>query len=115
MEQIVEIQLRYLKQRLKDRNFDVEFTEAAKKQLMDEGYDPAFGARPLEARYPTADWKTHWPTLKSSRANFSEGDRIRIDADSHTFKFEKIGILDVFLAGQAAISIEYPYALFMSG
>ena len=48
LDRIVEIQLRDLTARLKDRHLDVEFTEAAKKQLIDEGYDPAFGARPLK-------------------------------------------------------------------
>jgi len=40
--------LHYLTERLKARHLSVEFTAPAKKQLIDEGYDPAFGARPLK-------------------------------------------------------------------
>ena len=48
LEKIVHIQLGYLAERLKTRQLEVEFTDAARKQIMDEGYDPAYGARPLK-------------------------------------------------------------------
>jgi ATP-dependent Clp protease ATP-binding subunit ClpB len=87
LEKIVEIQLRYLAQRLKDRQFDVEITDAAKKQLMDEGYDPAFGARPLKR---VIQQRLENPLASEIIAGkFTEGDKIRIDADAHAFKFEK--------------------------
>lgn len=87
LEQIVEIQLRYLAKRLKERNFDVEFTDAAKKQLMDEGYDPAFGARPLKR---VIQQRLENPLATEIIAgHFAEGDKIRIDANGHAFKFEK--------------------------
>jgi ATP-dependent Clp protease ATP-binding subunit ClpA len=40
-------QLDSLKDRLTEYNIRVELTEAARKWLAKEGYDPAFGARPL--------------------------------------------------------------------
>jgi ATP-dependent Clp protease ATP-binding subunit ClpB len=87
LEQIVDIQLRYLARRLKERNFDVEITPAAKQQLMDEGYDPAFGARPLKR---VIQQRLENPLATEIIAgNFTEGDKLRIDADSHAFKFEK--------------------------
>ena len=88
LEKIVEIQLRYLAQRLKDRQFSVEFTDAAKKQLMDEGYDPAFGARPLK-RVIQQRLENKLAT-EIIAGKFTEGDKIRIDADAHAFTFEKI-------------------------
>jgi ATP-dependent Clp protease ATP-binding subunit ClpB len=48
LEKIVDIQLSRLAGRLHDRHINVQFTDNAKKQLMDQGYDPAFGARPLK-------------------------------------------------------------------
>jgi len=45
---IVDIQLGYLRQRLKDKDIKLEFTDNARSQILDEGYDPAFGARPLK-------------------------------------------------------------------
>ena len=46
--QIVELQLADLRKRLKDRQLDVKLTDAAKNYIVDEGYDPIYGARPLK-------------------------------------------------------------------
>jgi len=65
----------------------VEITDAAKKRLMDEGYDPSFGARPLKR---VIQQRLENPLASEIIAgNFVEGDKIRIDADAHAFKFEK--------------------------
>ncbi len=86
--QIVDIQLEYLKQRLKGRNINLEFSDGARKQIMDEGYDPAFGARPLK--------RTIQQRLENRLAaellagKFDEGDTIKIDAEQHRFSFEKM-------------------------
>jgi ATP-dependent Clp protease ATP-binding subunit ClpB len=88
LEQIVEIQLRYLKQRLKDRQLEIEFTDAAKKHLMDEGYDPVYGARPLKR---VIQQRLENPLASEIiSGKFSEGDNIRIDSDANAFKFEKV-------------------------
>ncbi len=47
LRQIVDIQLRRLQPRLDEHNIHLEVTEAAKDILAQEGYDPAYGARPL--------------------------------------------------------------------
>ena len=44
---IVELQVRALGTRLKDRRIDLEVTDAAREWLSEAGYDPAYGARPL--------------------------------------------------------------------
>jgi ATP-dependent Clp protease ATP-binding subunit ClpB len=46
--QIVDIQLRGLRARLADRRVGLEVTDAAVAALAHQGYDPAFGARPLK-------------------------------------------------------------------
>ncbi len=85
---IVDIQLDYLAQRLNERKINVEFTDNARKQIMDEGYDPVFGARPLK--------RTIQQRLENSLASellagkFAAGDTIKIDAGAHRFTFEKI-------------------------
>jgi ATP-dependent Clp protease ATP-binding subunit ClpB len=48
LNQIVDIQLRHLRDRLADRRITLEVTPAAEALLADKGYDPAFGARPLK-------------------------------------------------------------------
>ncbi len=87
LEKIVEIQLGLLKQRLKDRHLDVTFTDAAKKQLMDEGYDPTYGARPLKR---VIQQRLENPLSKEIlTGKFSEGDTVNIDADGQSFSFVK--------------------------
>ena len=45
---IAEIQLQLLHQRLRERELSLELTDAAISKLVDVGYDPVFGARPLK-------------------------------------------------------------------
>jgi ATP-dependent Clp protease ATP-binding subunit ClpB len=48
LEKIVEIQLGRLRERLAERKIEIALTEAARKQIVSLGYDPAYGARPLK-------------------------------------------------------------------
>jgi len=48
LRQIVDIQLARLRGLLKDRQITIELTDKAKDIVVAEGYDPAFGARPLK-------------------------------------------------------------------
>ena len=45
---IVDIQLKRLLSRLEERKIKLELTDAAREHLVDVGYDPAYGARPLK-------------------------------------------------------------------
>jgi ATP-dependent Clp protease ATP-binding subunit ClpC len=47
MERIVDLQMKEVQDRLSEYRIQVELTEPARKWLAKEGYDPAFGARPL--------------------------------------------------------------------
>jgi ATP-dependent Clp protease ATP-binding subunit ClpB len=88
LRQIVDIQLNYLAERLNGRNIKLKFTDSARKQIMDEGYDPAFGARPLKR---TIQQRLENPLAAELLAGkFTDGDKIKIDADSHKFMFEKV-------------------------
>jgi len=85
---IVDIQLDYLAERLKERNLKIEFTDEARRQIMDEGYDPVYGARPLK--------RTIQQRLENKLAaellagKFTDGDTIKINAAGHRFTFDKI-------------------------
>ncbi|MGH9733319.1 MAG: ATP-dependent chaperone ClpB [Candidatus Acidiferrales bacterium] len=48
IERIIDLQLADVKKRLLERKIDIELTPAAKSLLMREGYDPAYGARPMK-------------------------------------------------------------------
>jgi ATP-dependent Clp protease ATP-binding subunit ClpB len=87
LRKIVDIQLKYLAQRLKNRKIELKFTDQARKQIMDEGYDPVYGARPLKR---TIQQRLENPLANELLAGkFSEGDTIKIDADQHRFIFKK--------------------------
>ncbi|HEC04100.1 MAG TPA: AAA family ATPase, partial [Phycisphaerales bacterium] len=88
LRKIVDIQLEYLAERLRAGNLDVEFTDAARDQIMDEGYDPAFGARPLKRTIQQRLENELAAELLAGR--FTDGSKIRIDADAHRFTFEKV-------------------------
>jgi len=88
LSRIVDIQLRNLVARLKDRHLTLDFTDRAHKQLIDEGYDPSFGARPLKR---VIQQRLENPLANELLAGkFAEGDKIRIDADGNVFRFDKI-------------------------
>ena len=88
LRKIVDIQLDYLAERLNGRNITLEFTDSAREQIMDEGHDPAFGARPLKR---TIQQRLENPLATELLAgNFTEGDTVKIDANQHKFTFEKI-------------------------
>jgi ATP-dependent Clp protease ATP-binding subunit ClpB len=88
LQQIVEIQVRDLINRLRDRHLTLEFTDTAKQQLMDEGYDPSFGARPLK-RVIQQRLENKLAT-EIIAGKFSEGDTIRINGTGQMFEFEKV-------------------------
>jgi ATP-dependent Clp protease ATP-binding subunit ClpB len=48
LKQIIEIHLQLLRQRLEERHLGLELTEAAKAHLIQVGYNPTYGARPIK-------------------------------------------------------------------
>ena len=88
LKKIVDIQLGYLVQRLDSRKIKVEFTDSARNQIMDEGYDPVFGARPLKRTIQQRLENLLAAQILSGK--FAEGDAVKIDANQHKFTFEKI-------------------------
>jgi len=88
LSKIVDIQLGYLAERLRQRKLEVEFTDNARKQILDEGYDPAYGARPLKR---TIQQRLENPLATELLVGkFTDGDKIRIDASNYRFTFDKI-------------------------
>jgi ATP-dependent Clp protease ATP-binding subunit ClpB len=85
--QIVEIQLRRLRQLLSDRKIEIELSDAAKAKLARDGYDPAYGARPLkrviqrEVQDPLA--------LAILQGRFCEGDKVYVDVRDDQIVFSQ--------------------------
>ncbi|HET9453270.1 MAG TPA: ATP-dependent chaperone ClpB [Gemmatimonadaceae bacterium] len=88
IEKIVEIQLRKLERLLGDRKIRVEVSPEAKKFLAEEGYDPAFGARPLKRTIQS--FIQNPLALALLEGKYGEGDRIRVVPDGNgKLTFEK--------------------------
>jgi len=51
--QILDLQIKQLESRLKDKDMSLEITPEAKSLIVESGYDPAYGARPLKRALTT--------------------------------------------------------------
>jgi ATP-dependent Clp protease ATP-binding subunit ClpB len=88
LREIVNIQLKYMSERLKERNLKVEFTKDAVDLLMQEGYDISYGARPLKR---TIKHKIENKLAEHILAgDFPDGSTIKISTKGKSFSFEKI-------------------------
>ena len=74
---IVDIQLAALTRRLKERGISLELTQGAKEYISREGYEPAFGARPLK-RLIQREIENEL-ALKLLDGTFSDGMTIKVD------------------------------------
>jgi ATP-dependent Clp protease ATP-binding subunit ClpB len=89
---IIDIQLQKVEKLLSSRGLKMEVTAAAKDLIMDDGYDPAYGARPLRrsiqrlVQDPLA--------LRLLAGDFLAGETVLVDRDgeSDKLKFEKVDI-----------------------
>jgi ATP-dependent Clp protease ATP-binding subunit ClpB len=81
IEKIVDLQLDRLRAMLADRKMTIDVTPDAKHVLAEEGFDPAFGARPLKRsiqrliQNPLA--------MAVLEGKFEDGDLIVVNADGH--------------------------------
>ncbi|MFM9995357.1 MAG: ATP-dependent Clp protease ATP-binding subunit [Phycisphaerales bacterium] len=83
---IVGIQLGRLSARLRERDMSIELTEAAKAQIAEEGWDPAYGARPLKR---AIQQRIENPLASRILAGeFGAGDKLRADYQGKSFTFE---------------------------
>ena len=77
LEKIVDLQLAKVRERLADRRITLEITPAAMERLALDGFDPAYGARPLKRliQHEIVDRAAN----EIVGGNLSEGDTIVID------------------------------------
>jgi ATP-dependent Clp protease ATP-binding subunit ClpB len=91
LKHIVDIQLRILNKRLEERKILLTTTDHARVWLAHEGYDPVYGARPLK-RLIQRDIENPL-ALKLLQGDFSDGDRILVDANADGLTFKREGSL----------------------
>ncbi|RJP18977.1 MAG: ATP-dependent chaperone ClpB [Candidatus Abyssobacteria bacterium SURF_5] len=88
IKEIVSIQLARVKQRLAERKVDLQLTEHAQELLAEQGYDPAYGARPLKR---TIQRLVLDPLAMSLlKGEFREGGTIEVDAENEQIVFRKV-------------------------
>ncbi|HEY8088092.1 MAG TPA: chaperone protein ClpB, partial [Polyangiaceae bacterium] len=84
---IVDIQLRRLEKLVADRELKVVLSEEAKMRLVDIGYEPAFGARPLrrailkQVQDPLAE--------EVLRGGYPPGSIVKVELSGDDFVFAK--------------------------
>ena len=79
IKKIIKIQLIYLNKRLAEKKLSITLTDSAKELLVEQGFDPVYGARLLKR---TIQRKIQDPlALKLLEGDFSEGNLIEIDVD----------------------------------
>ena len=85
---IIDIQIRGLVKRLEDRKIHVQLTPGAKEQLVREGYDPHYGARPLKR---TIQRRVLDPlAIRVLEGEFLEGDTVLVNSGEPGLTFTKL-------------------------
>jgi len=85
---IVQFQLGRLERQLTEAGLSLKITEEAKKQLAEEGFDPAYGARPLKRVIQQRLANPLASALLSQRV--SGGDTVEINWNGRDFTFEPV-------------------------
>jgi len=86
LSRIIDIEIGYVSSRLKEQGMDLDITKEAKELLIDKGFDPVFGARPLK--------RTIQRFLEDPLASeiiskkFKEGSKIKVMRKNEELVFE---------------------------
>ncbi len=93
---ITSIQVEYLRQRLRDRDMDLELSESALDLLGDAGFDPVYGARPLKRAIQNGIENRLAQEILSG--HFQPGDIIVVDKNGDELTFNKKGTVKISAA-----------------
>ncbi|MHB8060041.1 MAG: AAA family ATPase, partial [Gaiellaceae bacterium] len=84
---VAELQLARLRERLSEREISLELTAAAKDVIVEEGWDPSYGARPLKRALQRL---VENPLAQHLLAgDFVAGDTVLVDAENGEIAFTK--------------------------
>jgi ATP-dependent Clp protease ATP-binding subunit ClpB len=87
IKQIVDIQIQRLNKRLAERKLMLELDDSARQMLANEGFDPAFGARPLKRAIQRLVENPFAMEILSGK--FQPGDVVKMTADGNRLRFIK--------------------------
>lgn len=100
MMKIVDIVLQDLVKRLEDRDIEISLTEGARELLVEKGFDPVFGARPLKR---TIQKYLEDPLAEELlKGTFQDGSHIQVRKKGDQLEFVEIGrkVVDANRAGE---------------
>ena len=86
--QIIEVQLGRLRKMLEERGITIELDDSAKELLVNEGYDPVYGARPLKRAIQTLIQNPL--AVKMLQGEIGTGQTVRVTADGGELKFSPV-------------------------
>ncbi len=101
MREIVALQMKDIQSRLAEHGLTVELTEDAVEWMANEGYDPAFGARPLKRALQKHVESPLSVSLLSGE--FERGDTVLVDIEDAEVIFKKKASVDVSQMDQAEV------------
>ena len=78
LQNIVDIQLELVVERLRAKRIIVSFTDKLKKLVAEKGYDPSYGARPLKRAIQ--EFVLNPLSLQIIAGKFADGGSVTIDA-----------------------------------
>jgi ATP-dependent Clp protease ATP-binding subunit ClpC len=102
MKKIVALQMEDIRSRLGEHDLKVELTEAAVDWLANEGYDSAFGARPLKRALQKHVESPLSISLLSGE--FTAGDTVVVDIEDSEVVFQKKEAVEVSKTDNAVVS-----------
>jgi ATP-dependent Clp protease ATP-binding subunit ClpB len=88
--QIVDIQLKRLQAQMTEAGLTLRVTDAAKKQLAEEGFDPAYGARPLKRVIQQRLANPLATALLEGKIGQDKANVVEIDWSGHEFTFQPV-------------------------
>ena len=85
--EIVELQLARLRERLAERELELELTDGAKEAIAEAGWDPSYGARPLKRAIQRL--LENPLAIRLLQGDFAAGDVILVDAQNGDLVFAR--------------------------
>jgi len=88
LERIIDIELEFVSERLKEQKISLELTKEAKQLLIEKGFDPTFGARPLKRTIQRYLEDPLAQEIISGR--FKEGSKVKVLRKNEELSFESV-------------------------
>jgi ATP-dependent Clp protease ATP-binding subunit ClpB len=86
---IIDVQLEKLRKNLEERGITLELDQSARDLLVEEGYDPVYGARPLKRAIQSLIQNAL--AVKLLQGEIASGQTVRVSAENGEMKFTPVG------------------------